>query len=635
MKILLNRLDKYITFGTIFLYPLAFLPFFSNGFDVTKLLLLTISVLLISTVKILKIVTQGNFNFRTAKPDLLVLTLLITYLVSAIFIAPNKMDAFLLPGTASFVILGAILYFFINQLDNEDLNSKKAIIVSLILSATIGSIVQLLSFIGVIQGNFTTFGNLISTFVFLLAVLPLGIHEVIKNKKIVEKTFFGISSFIILISGATLFYLMLPGKPTSPNLPSLKSSWVVSVDALKESPILGVGPSNFIYSYAKNRPITANSENNWLDKFIIGRNTPLTIMAETGIIGLIVFITLFLVAINVFKIKDAGDIDKYKLSLSIVLLLSFLYPFSASLLPLIFILLALNNDTKEVGGIFNSRIPLIIISVPFAAVILVGFYASYKAFYADYLFGKALQYVSQNEAIKAYEGINMAVNTNPYVDRYHLAAAEINMAIAQSLAKKENATEEDKKTLAELIQQSIREGKAAVSLDKTKSSSWENLGNIYVSISPFAKDAGDFAIQSYNQAIFLNPIDPNLRIKLGGIYFSQQNLQEAIKTFELAVLAKPDFANSHYNLAIAYKANKQIDKAKEQIEAVLKLVDPNSKDYETAKTELDSLNNIKTEQDSKKTEETQTTESNSTEGLTEPSQSPVPTSQPQIEIPTE
>jgi len=83
---------------------------------------------------------------------------------------------------------------------------------------------------------------------------------------------------------------------------------------------------------------------------------------------------------------------------------------------------------------------------------------------------------------------------------------------------------------------------------------------------------------------------PAARPSAAGIYYTQQKFEEAVKIFELAVLAKPDYANSHYNLAMAYKANKQIDKAKEQMEIVLKLVETNSPDYETAKKELEKMN---------------------------------------------
>lgn len=70
----------------------------------------------------------------------------------------------------------------------------------------------------------------------------------------------------------------------------------------------------------------------------------------------------------------------------------------------------------------------------------------------------------------------------------------------------------------------------------------------------------------------MDPINPLLRIRLGGIYYAEGKFEDAIKIFELAVLAKPDFANSHFNLGMAYKGNKQIDKAKEQMEIVISLL---------------------------------------------------------------
>jgi len=205
--------------------------------------------------------------------------------------------------------------------------------------------------------------------------------------------------------------------------------------------------------------------------------------------------------------------------------------------------------------------------------------------------------------------MNKTIKTNPFVDRYHLAAADMNSLISQSLSKKKDLSDEDKKTIANLIQQSIREAKAAAGLNPRKSSNWEKLGDIYNGIVAVAKDADNFALQSYNQAVYLDPINPNIRIKAGGIYYYQKKYTEAIKVFELAVLSKPDFANAHYNLAMAYKENKQLDKAKEQMNITLKLVGKDSADYETAKKELESI-----------------------EGLTEP-QPQTNTSGQQLEVP--
>ena len=121
----------------------------------------------------------------------------------------------------------------------------------------------------------------------------------------------------------------------------------------------------------------------------------------------------------------------------------------------------------------------------------------------------------------------------------------------------------------------------------------------------------------------MDPINPLLRIKLGGIYYADGKFEDAVKIFELAVLAKPDFANSHFNLAMAYKGNKQIEKAKEQLNITLTLVEKDSKDYELVKKELDTID-----------EKVENTETNpvQTENLTPPA-TPSPTQEPQIEIP--
>ena len=182
--------------------------------------------------------------------------------------------------------------------------------------------------------------------------------------------------------------------------------------------------------------------------------------------------------------------------------------------------------------------------------------------------------------------------------------------MAGSLAKIENLSEDDKKTLTQLIQQTVQEAKAAATLNPRSASSWENLGDVYNSVTSFAKDADAFAIQSYSQAIYLDPINPTLRIKLGGIYYAQGKFADAAKVFELAVVAKPDLANAHYNLAMAYKEDKQLEKAKEQMNLTLSLLGKDSKDFETAKKELEAI-----------------------EGLTPPQSSPSPVIVPPIEIP--
>jgi tetratricopeptide (TPR) repeat protein len=617
---LLKIVDRFLLFGSIFLLPLFFLPIFSSPFETGKLLFLTISILLMAIIKIAKYLFDGGFEFKVGKLDFYVLLLTLAYILSTIFVSPNKYEALFLPGATTFIIFGAILYFFTNQLDNKD---KVIVENTLIISAVTASIVQLSTLVGLVPSNFQIFGNLMSTVIFLSSILPISIYLVFKSTNLLMKTAYSASSLIILISLGFNLYTILPGKATSLQLPSVKTGWSIAIDTIKQSPFLGFGPSNFNESFSKLRPIEFNSTPSWNTKFIVSTNNLFTILSEVGLLGLLGFVIILIKSLS----KENKNSNVYY-AIAVISFISVILPIPTITLPIIFVIISLNNSTHVSFGRFSSKLPIILLSIPLVAFIVLGVFYGYKTFYSEYLYSSALKALSVNDGVKAYDTLNKAISLNPYMDRYHNASAEINIAIATNLAKKEDITDQDKTTIAELIQQAIREGKAGVSVNPRKSSNWEKLGDIYSNISAFAKDANGFAIESYNQAIFLDPINPILRIKLGGVYFAEGKYVEAIKVFELAVLAKPDFANSHYNLAMAYKGNKEIDKAKAQIEAVLKLVDLDSNDYQIAKNELDSLNSVKAPAETSE-------EVVEAEELTPPPTEPEPAIEPQVQIPQE
>ena len=612
MKIL-NIIDKYLFLGLIFFYPLFFLPIFQSPFDTAKLLLLAVGILLLTTVKIVKTILVGDFKFYSSKIDVLIVAFAIIYIVSSILSPLGKFDSFVLPGATSFIVFASFMYFFVNQFIQKDKNIMENVI---IISAVIASLLQIVSFLNIptlkfMGSNFSSLGNIISSLTFFAMILPFAFYKAIRENDITNKILFGLSGFVIFIGLSLSAYSVLPLKNTSPKLLSLSNSWSIAIDTLKTNPLIGVGPTNYLVSFNKFRPITFNTTNDWGIKYIVSRNTPLTLIVEVGLLGVIIFLSIFFVTLKSFNLENPNN-----LSILIFLVISLIFPISPALFPIFFLLIALNSKTREVSGIFTSKIPAFVMTIPFIAFVLFVSFVSYKVFFGEYLFNKMIN-------LKTYEELNRVLQINPYSDRYHLVAAELNLAIANSIAKKTDIKDEDKNTISQLIQQSITEAKAAVSLNPQKASNWDNLGNVYSSISTFAKDANQFAIEAYSQAIFLDPINPLLRIKLGGIYYADGKFEDAVKIFELAVLAKPDFANSHFNLAMAYKGNKQIEKAKEQLNITLTLVEKDSKDYELVKKELDTID-----------EKVENTETNpvQTENLTPPA-TPSPTQEPQIEIP--
>ncbi len=621
----LEILEKYIIYLIAFLIPVSFLPIFPNYFTTVKLIILTAGVILAILLKLTRMIVSGNFDISVTNFDFPVFLLALAYLVSSILRTPNKMEAFFLPGTAAILIFAAIYYFLVNQLKEKD---KEDLLTSVFISGIVVSIFSFFSITGIFSkfsvlpaylkdSFFTTLGGNLPTALFLAVLIPLGINFVISQKDVVKKAFFAISLGVVTFGLVLNIYNILPGKPASPKFVDLQTSWSIVIDTLKVSPILGVGPGNYLTAFNVFRPITYNQTPLWNAKFTAARDFYLTSITETGLIGLAALI-LLIYAIYKSAQKDIRErslvgwnfMTNAKL-ISLILLLVIFAFFSSSfeLIFLLFLLLAVNSKSKKIGlkfgtvatdpgessdfaGQFAPRIPAILATLPIIAGIIVIIVFGVRFVSAEILFKNSLDALAANDGTKTYNLMVQAINKNPQVDRYHASMAQINLALANSIAQKpegQEITEEERTTITQLIQQSINEGKAAVSLNSSRSGNWELLGALYQSIMAFSQGADQFAIQAYSQAVALDPINPLTRLNLGGVYYAMKDYIDAIDVFKVAVVAKPDYANAHYNLAIAYREKGDFENAITEMTNVLSLVDRNTPDYDLAKKELDNL----------------------------------------------
>ncbi len=652
----LAKIESYITWATIFLVPIVFLPIFPNFLVTAKLITLSLGVCLILLTKAARVIFSQKLDLYSSVFDFPILLFLLSYLISAILKTPNKMESFFLPGTASIAIFSALFYFLINQLNSE---GKRQIPTVLSMSAITVSTFSLFSLSGIIakipgvpsflkDTTFTTLGGNLPVVIFLGALIPIALYLVVSEEKLVKKMFWAVSLAIITLGIAGNLYTILPGKPASPKLPPLATSWSVIIDSLKESPVLGVGPANYLTAFNKYRPISYNSTNLWSTRFTSANGFLLTTISETGLLGLASLILLGIVIYRKIEKETkerrlvGWDIaaDPYIISVLLGLVILLFVGTEISIILLFFIFLALSSKTAKItlnfqaqegAGTqkFASLLPSLLVTFPIVVMVLAFCFFASKVVLAEATYKKSLDAISQNDGTAAYNLLTSAIRQNPKADRYHASFSQINFALANSIASKpegQELTEEERNTVSQLIQQSISEAKAAVALNPTRAGNWSLLASLYRSVMAFAQGADQFAIQSYSQAIALDPLASDLRISLGGVYYALGDYENAIDAFKMAVLAKKDFANARYNLAIAYREKGEIEKAIAEMTAVLSLVDPNSTDYQTAKKELESL-------EAKKPASKETGEEEKPESLTTPEPSSKPVGEPPIKLP--
>jgi len=597
MSKVLEIIKKYLIYSLIVLYPIFVFSFASTTYVLPKEILLTVVTGLTVIIWIIESVVKNSLSFKVGKFDLPVFLIVAAYVISATLATPNKMEAFFYPGVVTVVAASAILYFVINQLDAK---SKEGVSFAIIVSGILLSVICLFAQIGILNKipflpsfvkdvAFNPIGGSLPAIIYLAVVLVVTGEFIYRQKDLVFRLFAGVVAVVVILSLAVLIKNVLPGQSQNPKLPDFSTSWQIGLEVVKVSPLWGAGPGNYLTAFNRFRPVTYNSTDLWQMRFTTATDYYLTVLTEVGFIGVIAFAVLIFVVYKMVSKK----FDVKFLPVIVLLLLFAVLPIAPVVITTLFVLLAAisesENKNTNILAESSAKSAVILVCLPIIVGLGLFYFVGTRWVLAEITYTKSLNALSQNDAKSTYGLLVKAINQNTQVDRYHASLAQLDMALAGNLAGKKDITDNDKTTITQLVQQAINEGKATVTLNPGRAGNWEVLGQIYRSVMAFATGADQFAIQTYTQAVALDPTDPNLRISLGGVYYALGQYDNAIDAFKLAVLAKPDLANAHYNLSVAYSAKKDYDNAITEMDTVLTLVPKDSQDYKLAQNALNDL----------------------------------------------
>lgn len=424
---------------------------------------------------------------------------------------------------------------------------------------------------------------------------------------------------IVLVGLVIHLWAIRPNGPAPVILPSLSASWSVMLDSIRSprSALIGTGPSSYINNYRIYKPQYVNGTNQWSTNFAAAFNTPLTLISTVGIVGFLIW------SLSIYQlIREARFEWKNQLPLSLAILATILWlillpatPVMIGLQALLFITLlsashnrpkfhltalidkvVLNPMNFDINGMANPKktpaLPVYVLSATIFIALLFSVYAVGRAYYSLVLSRQATIASLKNDALGLYNNQQAAVRVLPYFDSIRRTYAITNLLIASGLSNNQELTDEQKQQISALLKQAVSEARAAAYLDPNDATNWQVLAQVYQNMIGVAQDAEQWTTQAYVSAIQTSPSDPQLRLALGGVLLNAKQNEQALSVFQQAVNIKPDFANSHYNVAQAYLALQKLEAAKQEYQAVLALLEPGSEDFIKATKELEELNKM-------------------------------------------
>lgn len=611
---LIDNVGFWLLGLTLAATPLFFLPITSDFYNTNKWMLLILSSTILVILWLIRTTLTKEITFRKSQAGVALLALSLASLLSTLFIATNKVESVVsLFGLATLLALS--VFFFIGQTFIN--NVKKNFLFWLFISgagvAALIAIYQILGFGKALFPNsfvasqtWTPVGSLIGLGSLVILALPLALSKLFQSfshKK--EAQIIALIILVLLLGAAFVIALInLLSQFTTTFMP-LSAAWAITLEEFKNlgNALLGVGSGNYLNAFTVGRPVGLNAGPLWNIRFIFGPSFLFEITATLGFLGLIS--AIFLIRSMVVGIKSNSDWG-LKLSLILAIILFLVVPPTLTFLVATVVLLILSEGEANKNTTFRAPPKQWLLAADIAIVLLMAvFFYFLGLFYAGELaFYQSAIARSKNDGTKTYNRQIQAIQFDPAISNYHIGLSQTSLALASSIISSAatgttsaELSDDDRKLAIQLISQAISEAKNATAISPKSVVPWQNLAGIYEAVLKIAQGADQWTVAAYEQAIQLDPSNPILRVQLGGIYLTLNNLDNAVSQFRFATLLKPDYANAFYNLAYVYKAQNKFLQAAIELTAAKSLVQPGSDDEKKLASELTELRSRLTKED--------------------------------------
>ncbi len=424
------------------------------------------------------------------------------------------------------------------------------------------------------------------------------------KRDIIDARWMALPMFFLAVS---VFFMLLGGQigwmqqKTNEIFLSQQTSLEISFQAIKENPLLGSGPGTFAYNFSKFKDVSLSQGSFWSVTFNQATSEVLNKLATTGILGTLAFLALIIFAVFtlakiLIKDKQAGqDLLLLGLSLGFVTLcfIYFLYCSNLVLTLLFYLFLAgivvIISEEKKKYELKSSSLATLGITFAFTLILIFGLgivILNGQRYVAELNYHQALVKWSEGNTDQATKKLETAASLNSSSDLYFRQLSQV--YLSQLLKKAQDLTstptQEESTAMQSLVANSVNSAKYATDLNPKSTNNWSVRGYVYQNLFGILDDAGTWALNSYDEALKLDPNSPYFYFQKGNVNYilavrteaTDRNkkieyLNKSKEFLEKAVSLNANYSNALYSLGVVYDALGEKTKATESFTKVLQL----------------------------------------------------------------
>ncbi len=439
------------------------------------------------------------------------------------------------------------------------------------------------------------------------SVMILGIQKrnFFDNRWIVLPMF-----FLAIALFFSFFRFQMPG--LAPDRPvevflTQKTSFNIAWKTLEEKPILGSGPGTFVYDFSKYKDITFNQNRFWNVRFEGASSKILTLLATTGILGILSILALlgFFIFYGIKflfgKPVSKNDLPKEETNEGFYWMLGagifvsfvalsvgfFLYHSNLTLNFLFFLLMgsfiALLSPVKKEILLKPSSLSMLGVTFVFTLIFIFGlglFILEGQRYAAETSYLEGIKAWRQGRNDDTLNNLEKAARINPQVDLYWRELSQIYLQrINIEAVRTDLSQEEINQKIQFFVDNAVNSAKVATDINPGDVANWSNRGFVYQNLVGVISGVKDWALQSYDEALKLEPTNPYYSSQEGIVLLQEADLlseeqeeeekkllTEAKTKFERAIELKSDYAPARFQLASVYQLQGKTAEAIQELE---------------------------------------------------------------------